>query len=63
MKIQLFSSRYKHFNEEVKEIPIELNLKNGESYCYKYEPICPEEGKQDRKFGKWSNKYCCEDCK
>lgn len=63
MKIQLFSSRYKPFNEPVKEVPIDINLKNGESYYYKHEVVCPEVGKQDRKFEKWENKYCCEDCK
>lgn len=62
MKIQIFSSRYKPYYEDIKEIPISVNLNDGESVCIKYEPYCLQVGKQDRPFGKWSNKMCCEEC-
>lgn len=62
MKLQIYSSKYKPYWEETKEIPLSVNLENGESVCVRVENSCHEVGVQDRPFGAWDNHYCCEDC-
>lgn len=59
MKIQLFQSRYKPYAEDIKEIPIDIDLKSGQTYKFTVRHKCPVEGEQDRPFGKWKNKHCC----
>lgn len=62
MRIDLYSSRNKAWYEEEKEIPISLNLKNGETASISIKRKCLEACKEDAEFGIRYRESCCEKC-